>query len=187
MKENDWETFKSHFRWPLKKSSSSSSHTLTFTDTNKHKKSFTEENIFQKNIFHIERVWKMERSREVKQRVVWKTQNSKTMPFSTEIPENPSSPFTLKKRPPSWSDFWVKNTKPLKHVIFTMIPNSNFPKSQTPIFNFPNSDQTLRLSDQILLQILSKLPDSQRNTNSLVCKCWLNLQGCLVQSLKLLD
>jgi F-box/leucine-rich repeat protein 2/20 len=68
-----------------------------------------------------------------------------------------------------------------------MIPNSNFPKSQTPIFNFPNSDQTLQLSDQILLQILSKLPDSQRNTNSLVCKCWLNLQGCLVQSLKLLD
>uniref|UniRef100_A0A2N9IHN8 F-box domain-containing protein n=1 Tax=Fagus sylvatica TaxID=28930 RepID=A0A2N9IHN8_FAGSY len=103
------------------------------------------------------------------------------MSFSTEKPENPSSPFTLKKRPPSWSDFWVKNTEPLKHVIFTMIPNSNFPKSQTPIFNFPNSDQTLQLSDQILLQILSKLPDSQRNTNSLVCKCWLNLQGCLVQ------
>jgi F-box/leucine-rich repeat protein 2/20 len=109
------------------------------------------------------------------------------MSFSTEKPENPSSPFTLKKRPPSWSDFWVKNTKPLKHVIFTMIPNSNFPKSQTPIFNFPNYDQTLRLSDQILLQILSKLPDSQRNTNSLVCKRWLNLQGRLVRSLRLLD
>uniref|UniRef100_A0A2N9IJN8 Uncharacterized protein n=1 Tax=Fagus sylvatica TaxID=28930 RepID=A0A2N9IJN8_FAGSY len=36
----------------------------------------------------------------------------------------------------------AKNTKPLKHVIFTMIPNSNFPKSQTSIFNFPNSNQT---------------------------------------------
>jgi hypothetical protein len=45
-------------------------HTHFYRHKQTQKKSFTEENIFQKNIFHIERVWKMERSREVKQRVV---------------------------------------------------------------------------------------------------------------------
>ncbi|TKY49851.1 F-box protein [Spatholobus suberectus] len=53
----------------------------------------------------------------------------------------------------------------------------------------PNSvmDRTLLLSDELLLRILSKLPDSQRNSNSLVCQRWLNLQGRLVRTLRVLD
>ncbi|XP_050252983.1 F-box protein At5g51370 [Quercus robur] len=139
------------------------------------------------------------------------------MSFAPEKPENPSP----KKRPPSWSDLWLKNTKPLKHVIFTMqlqslsspitpttknnnnnnkntkspkipktqIPISNFPKFPNPNFSYPKSesDPTRKLSDQTLLQILSKLPDSNHNSISLVCKRWLNLQGRLVRSLKLLS
>lgn len=60
------------------------------------------------------------------------------------------------------------------------------PKSKTLT---PNStaDRTLLLSDELLLRIFSKLPDSQRNSNSLVCKRWLTLQGRLVATLKVLD
>ncbi|KAE8657190.1 F-box protein [Hibiscus syriacus] len=64
---------------------------------------------------------------------------------------------------------------------------SSDPKSQTLIPNFANIDRTLLLSDELLLDILSRLPLSQRNPNSLVCKRWLNLQGRLVRSLKILD
>ncbi|KAK9994983.1 hypothetical protein SO802_024686 [Lithocarpus litseifolius] len=143
------------------------------------------------------------------------------MSFAPEKPENPSP----KKRPPSWSDLWLKNTKPLKHVIFTMqlqplsspitpttknnnnnnnnnnkntrspkipktqIPISSFPKFPNPNFYYPKSesDPTRKLSDQTLLQILSKLPDSNHNSISLVCKRWLSLQGRLVRTLKLLS
>lgn len=106
------------------------------------------------------------------------------------LEENPDSP--LKKRPPrpSWSEIWLKNTKPLKNVVFAMQLQSlasKDHKSQTLIPNFANIDRTLYLSDELLLKILSKLPLSQRNPNSLVCKRWLNLQGRLVRSLKILD
>ncbi|XVF11207.1 hypothetical protein REPUB_Repub08aG0006100 [Reevesia pubescens] len=105
------------------------------------------------------------------------------------LEENPDS--TLKKKPHSWSDIWLKNTKPLKHVVFAMqlqsLASKDNPKSQTLIPNFANIDRTLLLSDELLLKILSKLPLSQRNPNSLVCKRWLNLQGRLVRSLKILD
>ncbi|CAL5339181.1 unnamed protein product [Camellia sinensis] len=49
------------------------------------------------------------------------------------------------------------------------------------------SDPISLLSDQLLLQILSKLPQSQTKSNFLVSKRWFNLQGHLVRSLKLLD
>lgn len=104
------------------------------------------------------------------------------------LAEKADSP--LKKKPPSWSDIWLKNTKPLKHVVFTMPLQSlspKDPKSQTLIPTFANIDRTLLLSDELLLQILSKLPHLQRNPNSLVCKRWLNLQGRLIRSLKILD
>ncbi|GMJ13658.1 hypothetical protein like AT5G07670 [Hibiscus trionum] len=104
------------------------------------------------------------------------------------LEENPDSP--LKKRPPRWSDIWLKNTKPLKHVVFDLKLQSfasKDPKSQTLIPHFANIDRTLLLSDELLLKILSELPLSQRNPNSLVCKRWLNLQGRLVRSLKILD
>ncbi|KAL1108651.1 hypothetical protein V6Z11_D03G125400 [Gossypium hirsutum] len=104
------------------------------------------------------------------------------------LEENPDS--LLKKRPPRWSDIWLKKTKPLKHVVFAMQLQSlasKDPKSQTLIPHFANIDRTLLLSDELLLKILSKLPLSQRNPNSLVCKRWLYLQGRLVRSLKILD
>ncbi|KAL7589640.1 hypothetical protein Lser_V15G35991 [Lactuca serriola] len=59
-------------------------------------------------------------------------------------------------------------------------------------FDFPqivvSDDFTPLLSDEILLHILSKHPEiSQRNSNCLVSKRWLNLQGRLVKSLRVLD
>ncbi|KAL5148129.1 F-box protein [Glycine soja] len=82
-------------------------------------------------------------------------------------------------------------TEPLNHMVLAM--HLSDPKSKT-LTLIPNStliilDRTLLLSDELLLRILSKLPDSsqQRNSNSLVCKRWLNLQGRLVRTLRVLD
>uniref|UniRef100_A0A5B7BT61 F-box domain-containing protein n=1 Tax=Davidia involucrata TaxID=16924 RepID=A0A5B7BT61_DAVIN len=107
---------------------------------------------------------------------------------------NPSPPL---KRPPSWSDLWFKKNKALNHVVFAMHlqsltkpPKTNLTPEPDKTLIFDSSkvaDRTSLLSDQLLLQILSKLPKSQRNANSLVSKRWLNLQGRLVRSLKLLD
>ncbi|XP_031265638.1 F-box protein At5g51380-like [Pistacia vera] len=112
-----------------------------------------------------------------------------------KLKENSSPNTSLKKRAPTWSNLWLKNTKPLKPVVFTMqlqqslsTPNSKLSnKDKTLISNFSKVDRTLLLSDDILLRILSKLPLSQRNANSLVCKRWLNLQGRLVRSLRVLN
>ncbi|PIN25460.1 Leucine rich repeat protein [Handroanthus impetiginosus] len=92
---------------------------------------------------------------------------------------------------------WFKNKKSLNNVLFAMRLQSLTPKqrvSQEPTskiqdFTLTNlvSDKTSLLSDEILLKILSKLSKSQRNANFLVSKRWLNLQGRLVRSIKLLD
>lgn len=58
-------------------------------------------------------------------------------------------------------------------------------KTKPPISNL--IDYTLLLSDELLLRVLSKLPGSQRSSNSLVCKRWLHLQGRLVRSLRVTD
>ncbi|XP_052181303.1 F-box protein At5g07670-like [Diospyros lotus] len=81
-------------------------------------------------------------------------------------------------RRPSWSHLWLGNTHKaaLNHVLFAM---------KTQLFH--RSNPISLLSDELLLQILSRLPHSQRNSNFLVSKQWLNLQGRLVRSLKLLD
>ncbi|XP_059666934.1 F-box protein At5g07670-like isoform X2 [Cornus florida] len=110
--------------------------------------------------------------------------------------QNPPNPPL--KRGPSWSNLWFKNKKTLNQVVFAMHLQSltnNPPKNnhtpepdKTLIFDTSKvADRTSLLSDELLLRILSKLPDSQRNSNSLVSKRWLNLQGRLVRSLKLLD
>ncbi|KAA0044645.1 F-box protein [Cucumis melo var. makuwa] len=108
---------------------------------------------------------------------------------------NPNSPVK-KKRTPRWSDVWLKNTNTLENVIVAMqlqsfskdshIPTPNS-KTKPLLANFCKIDRTLLLSDELLLRILSKLPDSQRNSNFLVCKRWLNLQGRLVRSLRVMD
>ncbi|KAF7146973.1 hypothetical protein RHSIM_Rhsim03G0166100 [Rhododendron simsii] len=108
-----------------------------------------------------------------------------TMETMSCLPQKPDPvPPPLK----AWSKLWLK-TKLQSSLPKQPLPTS--PKSQ------PNktlisqtllvSDRTSLLSDQILLQILSKLPKSQRNSNSLVSKRWLNLQGRLIRSIKLLD
>ncbi|KAL7001727.1 hypothetical protein U1Q18_002875 [Sarracenia purpurea var. burkii] len=115
-------------------------------------------------------------------------------------PEKPDPGAPLKRTLPSWSDVWFKNKKALDQVVFAMKLQS-LAKPPSPLTNHkPETDKTLAfdrsklvsdrtslLSDEILLKVLSKLPESQRNSNFLVSRRWLNLQGRLVRSLKLLD
>lgn len=88
---------------------------------------------------------------------------------------------------------WFRNRKTLNNVLFAMRLNSQNQKekrvSKIQEFTLTDlvSDKTSLLSDEILLKILAKLPKSQRNVNLLVSKRWLNLQGRLVRSIKLLD
>ncbi|XP_057776773.1 F-box protein At5g07670-like [Salvia miltiorrhiza] len=98
---------------------------------------------------------------------------------------------------------WLRSKKALNNVLCAMRLNKPLtPKNQiqpplasprTPkIHHFTPTtdvvlDKTSLLSDEILLKILSKLPTSQRDANFLVSKRWLNLQGRLVRSVKLLD
>lgn len=113
---------------------------------------------------------------------------------------SPGKPNT--KKTPCWRELWLEsNKKPLNlnlnHVFFTMHLQSLDTKQvnskltshleKTIISNLPKTDLISQLSDDILLRILSKLPQSQRNSTFLVCKRWLLLQGRLVQYLKLLD
>lgn len=87
---------------------------------------------------------------------------------------------------------WFKNKKVLNNVLLAMRLRSQTrrpPINKLQDFALPNlvSDKTSLVSDEILLKILSKLSESQRNANFLVSKRWLNLQGRLVRSIKLLD
>ncbi|KAI4323822.1 hypothetical protein L6164_023400 [Bauhinia variegata] len=112
------------------------------------------------------------------------------MSFLTEN-QNPNPSPPLKKTPPTLSNVWLKNTKPLKHMVVAMklqsLSSPTDPKGKIIVSNFSRIDRTLLLSDELLLRILAKLPSSQRNSNFLVCKRWLNVQGRLVRSLKVLD
>ncbi|XP_038879973.1 F-box protein At5g51380-like [Benincasa hispida] len=130
------------------------------------------------------------------QSVLFEAERRRSSISSVPSPQtNPSSPVK-KKRTPRWSDVWLKNTKSLEHVIVAMqlqslskdshIPTPNS-KTKPLLANFCKIDRTLLLSDELLLRILSKLPDSQRNSTFLVCKRWLNLQGRLVRSLGVMD
>ncbi|XP_060203361.1 F-box protein At5g07670-like [Lycium barbarum] len=111
--------------------------------------------------------------------------------------EKPNFRSPLKElQSPSWTDVWLKNKKALNHVLFNMHLHSRsnkqtlspqLRKSLDFTLHSLVSDPTSTLSDEILLCILSKLPNSQRNSNSLVSKRWLNLQGRLVRSIKVLD
>ncbi|XP_061372614.1 F-box protein At5g07670-like [Gastrolobium bilobum] len=105
------------------------------------------------------------------------------MSFHPDDQNNPSLTPPLK----TWLK--IKSTEPVNHMVLAMHLHSlSDPKSKkTLVPNFTIMDRTLHLSDELLLKILAKLPDSQRNSNSLVCKRWLNLQGRLVRSLKVLD
>lgn len=108
-----------------------------------------------------------------------------------------SSPIKPKVSPCTKSWWFKNNTKTLDNVIFS-VQNLDLPKqpnkATTPqvkcrVFDHPKvvSDRTSLLSDEILLQILSRFSQSERNSISLVSKRWLNLLGSLVRSVKLLD
>ncbi|KAJ9553518.1 hypothetical protein OSB04_017563 [Centaurea solstitialis] len=125
--------------------------------------------------------------------------------------QNPNKPSPL-----NWSNLWLKNQKVLDHVVFSAIRRRSLsnkrppavppddatvdsadrlqPSTKTLAFDldFPqiavSNDLTSLLSDEILLKVLSKLPErSQRDSNCLVSKRWLNLQGRLVRSLRVFD
>ncbi|KAI3817906.1 hypothetical protein L1987_11706 [Smallanthus sonchifolius] len=105
--------------------------------------------------------------------------------------QNPNHPSPL-----NLTNLWLKNDLALSHVICTAIRRRSLlntpPTTKTLAFDFPQTaipnDFTSLLSDEILQQILTKLPGrSQRNSNCLVSKRWLNLQGRLVRSLRVFD
>lgn len=103
------------------------------------------------------------------------------------------------------ADFWFKE-RDLKHALAKMhlkksVSSGSTPadspraSSKQPNLQFfqsfkvdpPGPDHFSQLSDELLLQIFSKLPISQHVSNSLVCKRWLYLHGRLVQSLNVTD
>ncbi|KAG8653697.1 F-box protein At5g51380 isoform X2 [Manihot esculenta] len=116
---------------------------------------------------------------------------------------SPRSPASSKRsKALSSPDLWFKVQSPknaaLKmHIKSLSAISSASPPSDTDfslLTGFQSSaldpsvpDYTLLLSDELLLQIFSRLPLSHYVSNSLVCKRWLYLHGRLVQSLKLTD
>ncbi|KAF2303512.1 hypothetical protein GH714_018887 [Hevea brasiliensis] len=112
---------------------------------------------------------------------------------------NPSPrppPSSKRSKALSLPDLWFKDQS-LKNAALKMHLRS---LSATPSASPPSDtdfslitldpsgpDQTFLLSDELLLQIFSRLPLSCYVSNSLVCKRWLYLHGRLVQSLKLTD
>ncbi|XP_042509870.1 F-box protein At5g51380-like isoform X2 [Macadamia integrifolia] len=120
------------------------------------------------------------------------------MPYLQRL--KPKKPLN---KPSSWPSFWFKD-KAHKHVVVKMqLDTLSLSKTPSPLPPLEHTvsaelektsplksskvDLTALLTDELLLRIFSKLPDCQRNPNSLVCKRWLNLQGRLVHSVKLLD
>ncbi|CAN6860673.1 unnamed protein product [Brassica oleracea] len=115
----------------------------------------------------------------------------KTMSFREKTPRSPKSP--LRRRRSSWTSSWLNNSTTSFKQVVSAVMQSQSPRSiskpQTPTdFEFSsNTDRTLSLPDSLLLKILHKLPESQNDDVSLVCKRWLNLQGRRIRTLRVLD
>lgn len=72
-------------------------------------------------------------------------------------------------------------------VVYEQTHNNEALVSDSPQTVTPHDFISL-LSDETLLQILSRLPEeSQRKSTSLVSKSWLNLQGRLIRSVRVFD
>ncbi|CAL1371621.1 unnamed protein product [Linum trigynum] len=101
--------------------------------------------------------------------------------FAMQLPSLSGGGGTFAPKTPKVS---LSNSKPAS-------PSPKLSKDKLQTFIISNLsdivDRTRLLNDEILLKILSFLPDSQRKSNCLVCKRWLNLQGRLVRSIKILD
>ncbi|XP_061997455.1 F-box protein At5g51380-like [Rosa rugosa] len=140
------------------------------------------------------RMLKMRFKRSVSAKEEEEEEGRKTTAFAAERPDprSPLRPLKLNRRSASWSESWLKNTTSLKNVIMAMqlgSPKESRLKPAQKTLN-PNSeisDRTAQLSDQILLEILAKLPEPDRKPSALVCKRWLSLQGRLVRSVKVKD
>ncbi|KAK1415370.1 hypothetical protein QVD17_31151 [Tagetes erecta] len=88
-------------------------------------------------------------------------------------------------------NLWLKNNLALNHVTCSATRrrslSSNRPPTTATSKPLPY-DFTSLLSDEILLQILSKIDGrSHRNSSCLVSKRWMNLLGRLVRSVKVYD
>ncbi|KAL8096020.1 F-box protein At5g51370-like [Apium graveolens] len=86
---------------------------------------------------------------------------------------------------------WFKKTKTLNNILFSMkLQNPQFKSNnldQPNINKTQNLDDPNQLNDEILIKILSRVPEAHKNPNYLVSKQWLNLQGRLVRSVRVLD
>lgn len=118
--------------------------------------------------------------------------------------EQQQQPPPLKRRLSILPDnLWLNDQQALTHAFLKMglhslssTPPSDpdetltLEKERNPQYSpnpNPKPDLFSLLSDQLLLDILSKLPASQHVTNSAVSKRWLKLNGHLILSIKLLD
>lgn len=103
------------------------------------------------------------------------------------MPTSPKSP--LRRRRSSWTGTWLNHqTTSFKQAVSAVIqaqsPRSRFKSLSS---DFSDVDRTLSLSDSLLLKILEKLPESQNEDVSLVCKRWLSVQGRRLRSMKVFD
>ncbi|KAL4557167.1 hypothetical protein LXL04_035339 [Taraxacum kok-saghyz] len=104
--------------------------------------------------------------------------------FYRKPPPTPQSP-PPRPPPPQQPPQEVTVVPPPPHFQQTQ-NNETVPPDSAEVV--PSHDFISLLSDETLLQILSKFPDqSQKNSNSLVSKSWLNLQGRLVKSIRVFD
>ncbi|XP_010442620.1 PREDICTED: F-box protein At5g51380 [Camelina sativa] len=106
------------------------------------------------------------------------------MSFREKMPTSPKSP--LRRRRSSWTGPWLNHpTTSFKQAVSAVIqaqsPRSRFKSAAS---EFSDVDRTLSLSDSIILRILEKLPESQSEDVSLVCKRWLYLQGRRLKTMK---
>ncbi|CAH1445663.1 unnamed protein product [Lactuca virosa] len=100
-------------------------------------------------------------------------------------PPPPPTPQSPPPPPPQQQPHEVTVVPPSPHFQQTDNNETLLPDSPDVV---PSHDFISLLSDETLLQILSKLPDkSQRNSSSLVSKSWFNLQGSLVRSVRVFD
>ncbi|XP_047314976.1 F-box protein At5g51380-like [Impatiens glandulifera] len=107
------------------------------------------------------------------------------------VPEKNFMPRSRRRL--SLSDLWL-NDQTLKNVAVKMrrlslsyTPPSEPDETLAAIDHESGLDSFSPLSDELLLLILSKLPESQHISNSAVCKRWTKLSGRLLRSVKLLD
>ncbi|KAL8253289.1 hypothetical protein R6Q59_036982 [Mikania micrantha] len=99
-------------------------------------------------------------------------------PPAPRRPSSPPPPPPAERRP---ENVTIVSPSPVEQTLHNETVVSDYPQ-------IPSCDFTSILSDETLLQILSKLHDnSGKSSNTLVSTSWLNLHGRLVRSIRVLD